>query len=297
LRDGCTYKNTLLALPWYLSTDLTMYNKKIFEQAGLDFAKPPRNNQQLADYCKIIKEKTDLYGYFPIYTESGTLRDYLLLDGVPLVDESGERAVFNTPQGVKTLTFWSDLYKNGLVPKEALTSRHRRPIELYKTGKIAMFVSGPQFLKLIKSDAPDVYNNTLCAPRILGKVEMYPVVVMNLSIARDCKHPQEAADFAAFVTNGQNQLDFCKITTIMPSVVSAAKDPYFTNVEDTPEGHARKIAAEQLFKATVKKYPTKNRPELNEAMDEAMQKACLGKLTPKEALDEAARKWTQILSR
>jgi putative chitobiose transport system substrate-binding protein len=297
LHDGCTYKGTLYALPWYLATDVTMYNKKIFEQAGLDPKKPPRNNLELAQYSKIIKEKTGLYGFCPVYTEGGSLRDFLLLDGVQLVDEDGKRAIFNTPQGYEIVKFWADLYKNRLVPKESLTSRHRRPIELYKTGKIAVFMSGPQFLKLIRSDAPDIYENTLCAPRILGKVELYPVYVMNLSVARACKHPKEAADFAAFVTNGENQLAFCKITTIMPSVVSAAKDNYFTDVEDTPEGRARKIAAEQLFKCTVRKYPTKHRPELNEAMDEAMQKACLGKMTPKEALDEAARKWTEILSR
>jgi putative chitobiose transport system substrate-binding protein len=297
LRDACSYKGTLYALPWYLALDITMYNKKIFEQAGLDPKKPPRTNTELADYAKIIKEKTGLYGFFPIYAEAGSLKEYLVDSGVRLVDETGKRAAFDTPEGVETLAFWSDLYKNGLVPKEALTAMHRRPIELYKSGKLAVFQSGPQFLKLVKSDAPEVYRNTLCAPRICGKVERYPVIAANLAIARQSKRPKEAADFAAFVTNGENQLAFCKITTILPSVISAAKDPYFTHVEDTPEGQARKISAQQLFKGVVRWYPEKNRAELNRAMDDAMQKACLGRVTPKEALDEAARKWTELLNR
>lgn len=294
--EGCRYKETAYAVPWYLALAVTMYNEEILRQAGLDLEKPPTTYLGMAEYCRIIKEKTGIYGTLPVYTEAGTLKGYLLQDGVPLVDETGKRAIFNSPAGVETLTFWADLYKEGLVPRESLTARHRRPIELYQSGKIAFFCSGPQFLKLIKGDAPDVYAHTRIGPRFQGKVEMYPVDLMVVSVAGETKYPKLSADFAAYVTNGENQLALCRLATVLPSVVWAAKDPYFVDVEDTPEGQARKVSAQQLPKATIVVTPLEHRAELDEAIDTATQKACLGVLTPKEALDEAAAKWTQILS-
>ncbi len=295
--DGCRYKSTTYAVPWYLALVVTMYNEEIFRQAGLDPEKPPTTYREMAEYCRIIKEKTDVYGTLPIYTEAGSLKGYLLQDGVPLVDETGKRAIFNSPAGVETLGFWANLYKEGLVPREALTARHRRPIELYQSGKIAFFCSGPQFLKLIKGDAPEVYAHTRIGPRLQGKEEMYPVDLMVVSVALETKYPEVSGDFAAFVTNGENQLALCKLATVLPSVVWAAKDPYFVDVEDTPEGQARKISAQQLPKAKVLITPLERRAELDEVIDTAMQKACLGVLTPKEALNEAAEWWTQILSK
>jgi putative chitobiose transport system substrate-binding protein len=294
--EGCRYEGTTYALPWYLALPVTMYNEEIFREAGLDPDKPPVTYEEMADYCRIVKAKTDKYGTLPIYTEVGSLKGYLLQDGVPLVDKTGKRPAFNTPQGVETLTFWANLYKEGLVPREALSARHRRPIELYQSGKIAFFCSGPQFLKLIKGDAPEVYKHTGIGPRLQGKVEMYPVDLMVVSVASETKYSKISADFAAYVTNGENQLALCKLATVLPSVKWAAEDPYFVDVEDTPEGQARKVSAQQLPKATILVTPLEHRAELDEAIDTATEKACLGVLTPKEALDEAAAKWTQILS-
>jgi putative chitobiose transport system substrate-binding protein len=294
--DGCRYKDTTYAVPWYLALMVTMYNEEIFRQAGLDPEKSPTTYSKMAEYCRVIKEKTDSYGTLQVYTEAGSLKGYLLQDGVALVDETGKRGIFNSPEGVETLTFWADLYKEGLVPRETLTARHRRPIELYQSGKIAFFCSGPQFLKLIKGDAPEVYEHTRIGPRLQGKEEMYPVDLMVVTVARETDYPEVSADFAAFVTNGENQLALCKLATVLPSVVLAAEDRYFVEVEDTPEGRARKVSAQQLPQAKVLITPLERRAELDEAVDTAIQKACLGVLTPKEALDEAAERWTQILS-
>lgn len=297
IRDGCTYKGIFYALPWYLAGGLTMYNTDIFKQAGIDENKPPTTWDEVAEYSKIIKEKTGKFGYLPNLTEVGALKGYLFADGVKLVDESETKAIFNNEQGYKTIEFWTKLYKEGLIPKESLTSNHRRIIEMYKTGQVALFITGPQFLHQIKNDSPDIYKATKCAPPIMGKGKTYPVDVMSLCISNQSKYPKEASDFAKFVTNAENQLAFCKIVTIFPSVKEAAQDKYFTEGGDTAEERSRIIVASYLKQSIVEQYPRENQGELNRIMEDAIQKACLGKLTPREALDEAAELWTKTLSK
>lgn len=297
IRDGCTFKNRFYALPWYLAIGLTMYNEQIFKDAGLDPSKPPKTMQEVAEFSKIIKEKTGKYGFFPTMTEVGALKGFLFSDGVKLVDENETKAIFNNEEGYKTIDFWTSVYKNGLIPKESLTATHRRPIELYKSGQIAIFISAPNFLLLIKNDAPDIYKVTKVAPMITGRGGTYSVTIQSLALYGQSKHPKEAADFARYVTNAQNQIDFCKRVTIFPSVKKAIEDEFFKTGGDSPEDQARIIGAKQLVNSVVETYPRENQGELNRIMEDAITKSCLGKMTPKEALDEAAALWTKTLNK
>ncbi|MFH0794191.1 MAG: sugar ABC transporter substrate-binding protein, partial [bacterium] len=297
LTKGCSYRGEVFGLPWYLSTDMMMYNKEIFKQAGLDPDKPPHTNQEMVEYARVIKEKTGIFGFLNTMTEEGTLKGFLCEEGVELANEEMTKSAFNTPEGVRVLKFWADVYKEGLVPREALHATHRRPIELFKTGQIAMFQSGPQFLRLIRKDALDIYKNVGVGPRIRGKNPEIDIAVMSLAVSKDSKHPREAVDFALFVTNGENQLEFCKQVAIFPSVIEAAKDPYFMRGGETAEAQARKIGAEQLGFSTVWVPPLPDMSRLDEAMNEAMEKAALGKASPEDALTEAAKKWDAILER
>ena len=296
IKDACMMDGKTYALPWYLATAMTMCNMTIFRQAGLRVEDIPSTFEEMRDIAVTIRDKTDKFAFFPIYTESGTLRGLLIDAGVPILNDSETKALFNTPKAVEVFGFWADFYKDGLAPKEALTALHRRPIELYKSGRLAIFHTGPQFLKHVKADAPDVYQNTYVSPRLHWEgYEIYPIDVHNIVISAKSKHPKLAAEFAAFVTNGPNQLKFCKLTTIIPSVVEATKDPYFTDVDDTPEGKARKISVEQIEKGIVIPNPTKHPGKLSRVLDDVTEEVCLGNMTPGEGLEEAEEKWNEIL--
>jgi len=297
LKDACQLQNKTWAVPWYLATIVTMCNMKIFQEAGLSEKDIPETIEQMKDVAEIIRQKTDKFAFFPLYTEAGSMRGMLTSAGVPILDAEEKHAIFNTPKGVEVVKFWADFYKQGLAPSEALTAMHRRPIELYKSGRLAIFHSGPQFLKHVKSDAPDVYQNTVVRPCLHWKdYEIYTIDVHILTVSSKTKYPEIAAEFAAFVTNAANQLKFCKLTTILPSVTKATEDPYFTQVENTPEGQARKIAAELVKKGVVTRTPEKHSGKLFRVMDQLMEKICLGEITPEQGLKQAEDKWNEILA-
>lgn len=296
LETGCKLNGEVYAFPWYLSTGVTMCNKAIFEEAGIPITNELQYIDNLEKICKTISQDTNKFAFFPIYTES-FLRDAFVTVGIDLVDETRTKATFNSPKAVKVLKFWTDLYRNGIVPREALTASHRRPIELFKTGRLAMLNSGPQFLKHVKSDSPDVYNNTFVLPQITWKDHpVYKIEMHVLAVSAESKHPVIAAEFAAFVTNLENQIKFCKLTTILPSASEGLKDPMFTEVEDTADGQARKISAEQVRKGMIFYPPPKVGKFLN-ILNESSEKICLGKMEAKEGLDIAERRINDLLGK
>jgi putative chitobiose transport system substrate-binding protein len=295
MESGCQVKGKTYAVPWYMSMDIVLYNRKIFADAGIDLTEPIRYLDDIPELCRVIKEKTGHFAFFPLYTEGGSLRWYLIEAGVPLVDETRTKAVFNTPKGVEILTFWTDLYKNKLVPSEALTAMHRRPTELFNSGRLAILTTGAEFIRNVKSDAPDIYNNLMIGPRLTWKGQKFqPVAVHVLTVNKNASDPKLAAEFAAFITNAQNQVAFCKRATIFPSILAGLDDPFFTDADDTLEGQIRRICAEKARDAFLL-YPLKDMGKLQNVFNSIMEKTALGKLTPEQALQQAETQWNEIL--
>jgi len=283
--------------PWYLSTAITIYNKDLFQKAGLDPEKPPKTFAELAEVGKTIKEKTGKYVFSPNFADSGKILEYLVQEGIPLLSDDQRKAAFNTPAAEKFIQFWLDLTKNKIIPQDSITQGHREVIDRFQAGETAVLVSGPQFLKIVAENAPQLYKNIGIGTQLSGNSEKIGVGVMNLVLPQSGKHREEAAKLAEYITNGSNQLDFAKIVTILPSVKEAAQDNYFTNLPTKPElnDSARKISAEQLKNATVLLPSVKKWSELSKIFDQYFQQAYLGQITPKEALEKAESEWNTIL--
>lgn len=297
LLDSAKVDEDLYGLPWYASSGVTMINRQIFEEAGLDPEQPPELYDNLAELARVIKEKAGKFAIFPPYTEAGTIRMWMTEAGIPILNEDKTKAAFNTPRGLRIFKFWTDLYKNGLVPSEALTATHRRPIELYKTGQLAMLASGPQFLRQVKSDAPEIYENTVVGPLMRWEEDYaYNVALHTMAVASATKHPEEAVDFAIFMTDATRQLEFCKLTSVLPSVTSALNDPYFLTSDGTPEGDGRMISARHVKEG--KTYPfLPNQRDILPVFDSITEDVSLGKMTAEEGLNLAEEKVNEILDK
>ncbi len=281
------------AIPWYLTTRITIYNTQILQQAGI--SSPPATYAQLADAAKQIKEKTGKYAFFVSFVpeDSAEVLQSLVQMGAQLVDAQG-LAAFNTPEGLAAFQYWVDLYKNGLLPKEALTQGHRRAIELYQAGEIALLNSGPQFFKTIAQNAPAVAQVSAAAPEITGPTGKKNVAVMNLAIPQSTDQPDAALKFALFVTNDKNQLAFAKAANVLPSTKEALKDSFLsTPAQPTPVDKARVVSASQLKDAEMLVPALKDINQLQKIIYDNLQAAMLGEKTVEQAVAGAADTWNK----
>lgn len=281
-------------IPWYLTTRVTIYNTDLLKQSGV--TQPPATYAELMPVAKQMKEKTGKYAFFTTVVpgDSGELLESFVQMGVELVDAQG-KAAFNTPKGKAAFQYWVDMYKNGMMPQEALTEGHRHAIDLYQQGNTAILASGAEFLNTIAKNAPTVAQVSASAPQITGETGKKNVAVMNLVIPRDTDVPEAALKFALYVTNDANQLAFAKAANVLPSTVKALQDPYFqaAPANATPVDKARIVSAQQMKDAEVLIPAMKGAKELQKVIYDNLQAAMLGQKSVDQAIADAAQAWNQ----
>jgi len=278
-------------IPWYLTTNVTFYNQVLLDSAGVA---PPTTYAELAEVARQVKAKTGKYAYFTTFVpeDSADVLQSFVQMGVNLVDDQGN-AAFDTPEGRAVFQFWTDLYQNDLLPKEVLTQGHRRAIELYQAGEVALLSTGAEFFPTIEANAPDVAAVTGSSPQITGDTGKQNVAVMNLVIPASTDAPEAAVDFALYLTNDANQLNFAKAANVLPSTVAALQDDYFTPAPDDSQGveKARAVSATQMEQAEVLIPAMDGIKELQAIIYDNLQAAMLGQKTVEEAVADAAAAW------
>ncbi|HEY9814796.1 MAG TPA: sugar ABC transporter substrate-binding protein [Candidatus Obscuribacterales bacterium] len=282
------------ALPWYLATSITISNTAILDEAGM--TTPPSTFEELAAAAAQIRERTGKYAFFVSFVpeDSAEVLQSFVKMGVQLVDEQGQ-AAFNTPAGLAAFDYWVALYKDGLLPREALTQGHRRAIELYQSGEVALLSTGPQFLSTIATNAPAIAATSIATPQITGTTGAKNVAVMNLVVPRSTDNPEAAVKFALYVTNDANQLAFAKEANVLPSTIAALEDEYFTQVADdaAPADQARVVSASQMDEAEVLLPPLEDIKVLQKIVYENLQAAMLDQKTVEQAIADAEQAWNQ----
>lgn len=297
--QASTLGDVNFGIPWYLTTRITLYNKKLLSQANL--TTPPKTFAELAEFAKRFHNKTGKYAMFVTFVpgDSGEVLESLVQMGVQLVDKQ-RKATFNTPEGVAAFSYWVDMYQNNLLPPEVLTQGHRHAIDLYQLGQTALLFSGAESLTSIENNAPTIAKVSAAASQITGKTGKKSVAVMNLIIPRDTDKPDDGVKFALFVTNTENQLRFAKQANVFPSTVEGVK-LYIEDLKQESESatlitQTRKVSAIQLKDAEVLIPPIKNINKLQQIIYENLQAAMLKEKTVEQAVQDAADTWDNIAS-
>lgn len=295
--EATTLDGQSFAVPWYLTSRITIYNQDLLKAAGVET--PPQTYAELATVAKAVKEKTGKYAFFitMVPEDSAELMESMVQMGVTLVDDEG-RAAFNSPEGRAAFQYWLDLYRQGLLPPQVLTEGHRQGIELYQSGQTALLMTSPEFLNTIATNAPTIAAVSAPAPQLTGETGKKNVAVMNLLVPRQTQHPDLAVEFALFVTNNENQLAFAKAANVLPSTQAALDDPYFQSVgaTATPVERARAVSAAQMSQAQVLIPPVRDIKQLQRLLYENLQAVLLERKTIDQALNDAATAWNSRLS-
>ncbi len=282
--------------PWYLSTEVTMYNAALLEEAGLDPDDAPETFEALFETARTVADNTDARGMHPAL-ENRFVIDLVKL-GVEITNDDATEATFNTPEAVELVEELRSLYEDGAISPDSVTEGHRQEIEAYQAGSVALFPTGPNFLNIIEENAPDIAADTRVAPQITGPAGVTGMSVMGLLVPETTENPDLAHAFAQYMTNGENQLAFAEEVLIFPSIVDALEDPMFTDPDedDADFAEAVSVAAAQLPNAANLR-PVVVDEEVNNAIISSVQSAILGDVTAEEALEAATAEVDDILQR
>lgn len=285
--NSLKYNGKLYSLPWYATSAVTIYNKKLLSKSG---AKMPETFEDLGKIAPIIKEKTGAYVLLPNITENDTMLRILNKYGVTALN-------INSDQSIQVFDYFKNLYEKDLIPKESVTQTHREALEKYMAEQIVFFQAGANFLNMIKENAPSTYKNTDVAPQITGKLGQNDFSLMNFVIPVRAKHKQEALKFALFLTNYENQLELVKLTNVLAVNEETLKDDFYTTYDKNDlMAKARVISANQLYKIEPSFNTLKDQKEVNTIVNSAVQQILLNKNTTKNILDDVLTKINMLES-
>lgn len=285
--NSLKYNDELYALPWYATSAITIYNKKLYNKAG--FRTPPKTYEELAQMSEKIKDKTNAYAFMPTITENDTMLKILNKYGINSYEN------INSKKSVKIFDSYKDLYKQGLIPKETITQTQREALEKYMSGQIVFFQSGANFLNMIKENAPEIYENTDVTRQITGDLGQYDFSLMNLVIPSKSSHKDAALKFALFLTNEENQLALAKLTNVLATNSHALQNLFYTRYENNDlMSKARVISARQLNKIQPVLRQSRGQKEVNLLINTAVQEILLNKADTQTVLNDVAQKWKTL---
>lgn len=163
---GSLWQGKLYGIPKRNETMAFIYNKEIFEKAGLDPNKGPETWEDVKNYSRQIKEKTGKPGFGLVAKLNNGNTPYRYMPiawayGGAALDETDdapkyEKSNLDSAGNIAALQWVQDVYTNGWVPQSSLTNTQIEIYDLFISGEVAMMIDKPSAYPIIKNKAPDV---------------------------------------------------------------------------------------------------------------------------------------------
>ena len=285
--NSLKYNGKLYSLPWYATSAVTIYNKKLIDKAGIQV---PLTYEEAGKAAQIVKSKTGAYIFLPNITENDTMLKILNKYGVNSPENIADE------NSVKVFEYFKNLYEQNLIPKESITQTHREALEKYMSENILLFQAGANFLNMIKENAPMTYEHTDVTSQMTGKLGQNDFSLMNFVIPLKAKHKEEAVKFVLFLTNDKNQLELAKLTNVIAVNQETLKNDFYTKYSpDDLMAKARVISAGQLNKVEPVMKSSQNQKDINNLVNSAVQKILLGEGDTKQILQKLSKDWEEML--
>lgn len=244
--DTTKYLGKMYAAPSSSDGGMLYYRTDLLKAAGI--AKPPATWQEMIDDCKKIQatpkgKGAGCYaGQFEKY-EGLTVNASEVINGAggQVTDDSGKPNV-DTPEAAKGLDFLVNGFKDGYIPKEAITYKEEEGRRAFQGGKLIFQRQWPYQYNLANGDE---------GTQVKGKFAVAPLPGLdgpgasslgghNLAISTYSKHKKSALDFIKFYTSEQNQKANLELASQAPTFADLYDDkslqgkyPYLTTLRDS----------------------------------------------------------------
>ncbi len=273
------YKGGIWGLPRAFSTKAIYYNKKLFEDAGLDMPDGPQTFDEMLEAAKAISGKTDAKGFgMPAASFDNTMHtflNFLYSNGAAVVNADGE-VVFNSPETVEVFEFYKELAKYS---QEGPVAYDRGKVEpLFADGKVAMVVMSHGF----RSRTGDVDYGITWIPAGPSGDHSTLLITDSLAVFKGTGVEEAAMSLAKYLTETERQAHFDDVAGWTPI---RETDTSRALIDKNPNW---KYYLESI-KAGGPEPQFVDYTALQDIMNEAIQGVILGEISPEEATESVAK--------
>lgn len=235
--------NEVVAIPWFVETRALLYRTDVLQKAGLDPATAFKDWTSFSDSLRKMKDAGAGMIKAPFaYPGKGdwnvvhNFAPWVWSAGGEILNKEGSKAAFNSEAGVSGAQFYSKLYSDGLVLKEALEKNTADVEAFWGNGDIGAVIGGPWMIKNAKlPKSLNGYSESLVAKNMgatvipAGPAGAKPFVGgSNLVVMKASKNQDAAVKVVQYLASKKAQLDYADITGNLPATRDGQADARYT---------------------------------------------------------------------
>ena len=293
-REAATVDGKVLGIPALVDNLALVYNKDLFDQAGLDYPTPDWTWDDLRAAAKALTDPAEKrFGFaYPMDASEDSVWHWdplLWQKGGSILTEDGSKAAFNSHEGVEALELFAGMAVDDRsvyldIQNSAYTS-------LFNNGRIGMLETGPWDL----ASFPDVDYGVEILPGFDGDHQTIAGPDMWCVFDNGGGKKEAALEFLQWLTAAEQVQKEDLATGHLPIRLSVADDEAFVGqmAEALP---GVDVFAENLQNVEQARPVLDAYPQISEAMGTAIVSAMLGESEPKAALDKAAQESNDALA-
>src|SRR3954471_13357291 len=293
-RQAATVEGKVVGLPALVDNLSLVYNKKLFQQAGIP---EPTADWSWQDFRDAARKLTDpaqhRYGW--AYVNDGsedTVWRFLAMlwqAGGDLLTKDNSKPAFESAAGKAAL---QQLHDMAVTDKSVyLDTGNGNYLNLFNSGKVAMLWTGPWDLSSINAD---VQYGITYLPGFEGNHETISGPDIYMAFDHSSSRTDTAIKFVTWLTSAEQHLKFAIATGDLPLRVSETKLPgYRTFLEKYP---AEKVFVNNLNNVKQIRPNLESYSKVSAAVGQMVQSVLLGQAQPDAALKSGAQQVSSALA-
>ncbi len=282
---SCRIDGRLYGMPDQVNGLCLFYNKRLFEEAGLDPEDPPETWEEFVEYARRLTDADKgVYG-FGMRNSLWWSLPFIYSFGGDILTDDGRACALSEPEAVAGFQFKVDLYSKYKVEGGAWRAGGIRDDVGFQSRKYAMVLNGPWAVKGLEAAGVD-FGVALIPAGPAGRATN--VGGNNLAVLSTSKHPAEAYRFLEFIVSRDAQVKWADELGQVPVNVAAE------DMIDLGEHPYLGIFMEQMKYARPRPQ-VGSYPEIENETNPEMQAALDGKKTVEEAMRSACEKISVVL--
>ena len=204
------YEDRLYGVPLYADVSLLLWNKALFEEAGLDPEVPPTNLQEIHDMAAAINDPANgVYGYYLAGNCAGcnifTFGPLIWASGGTIEPAAcGDEALVG--DSIPTVLEWARMmHQEGLIDPAAQAETGATFGEVFGSGNVGIMGTGNFNVPLAKQQNPDIELGVTLLPGLeTGQTASFNGGDL-VTVPKGSERVEDAVEFMKFILSDQVQ--------------------------------------------------------------------------------------------
>lgn len=290
--DLYTWEGKNYAVPKDVDTIALLYDKTLFDAAGVDYPTNEWTWEDLCDAAIKIHEATGAYGYAMSSDDfqSGYANWIYSYDGY-MLDQENMVSGFDQPETIEAMELLDSLLKSGAMPSQEVVSENG-PSALIENGQLAMTSQGSWMLAEFKTNEYTAANCDFVELPMSSKTGKRASIYNGLGWAASAttEHPEEAWQLIEYLGSEEAQLKQAELGVTMSAYIGTS-DAWVNAAPDF------NLQAYLNMWENMYIFPhSKNTTTWNDAINATFKQAWMGEITMEEACLQAAEDMNEVLA-